>query len=152
MTISDLRSSASVLQKSTEASSSRQDKDAEVGSSKKVKGKKGKDPVTDLDAEGPESGDDAHGSPRVHLAERKRGLAPDSESEPESEANFRHGGRKRRETTTPKAAIVNLGDCFFDDVQSCSGEPGDLEDVCTIPSPFTVIYFCFAALVLISIE
>lgn len=72
MTISDLRSSASVMQKSTEASSSRQDKDAEVGSSKKVKGKKGKDPVTDLDAEGLESGDDAHGSPRVHLAERKR--------------------------------------------------------------------------------
>ena len=108
--------------------------------------------MADLDGEGSKSSDDAHGSPRVHLAERKRGLAPDSESEPESDANFRHGGRKRRETTTPKAAIVNLGDCFFDDVQSCSGEPGDLEDVCTIPSPFTVIYFCFAALVLISIE
>ena len=40
VTISDLRSNASVLQKSTETSSSRQDKDAEAGSSKKVKGKK----------------------------------------------------------------------------------------------------------------
>jgi len=92
--ISDLRSSASVLQKSTKASSSRQDKDAEVGSLKKVKRKKGKDPVDDLDAEGPESGVDAHGSPRVHLTERKRDLAPDNDTEPESEANFRHGGAR----------------------------------------------------------
>jgi len=66
VTISDLRSSASILQKSTEASSSRQDKDVEVGSSNKVKGRKGKDPVADLDAEGPKSGDNTHGSPKVH--------------------------------------------------------------------------------------
>jgi len=94
VTISDIRSSASVLQKSGEASSSRQDKDAEVGLSKKVKGKKVKDPVIDLDAEGPESSDDAHGSPRVRLAEQKRGLAPDSDNEPESKVNFRHGGAR----------------------------------------------------------
>ena len=74
----------------------------------------------DLDAEGLESGDDAHGSPRVRLIERKRGLAPDSDSEPESEANFRRGGRKKRETVIPKDARINLGDDFFDDVQSLS--------------------------------
>ena len=138
VTISDLRSSASVLQKSTEASSSRQDNDAEVGSSKKAKGKKRKDPVADLDAEGLESDDDAHGSLRVRLIERKRGLAPDSDSEPESEANFRHGGRKKRETVIPRDARINFGDDFFYDVQSCSGEPVNLEDVCIIPSPFTI--------------
>ena len=38
---------------------------------KKAKGKKRKDHVADLDVEGPESGDDAHGSPRVHHADRK---------------------------------------------------------------------------------
>ena len=69
---------------------------------KKVNGKKGKDRMADLDAEGPKNGDDAHGSPTVHLAERKRGLAPDSDNEPESEMNFRHGGRKRRETVIPQ--------------------------------------------------
>lgn len=143
VTISDLRFGASVLQKSTEAGSSRQDKDAEVGWSKKVKGKKGKNPVTDLDVEGPESGGDADESLRVHPAARKRGLALDSDSEPESEANFRHGGRKRRETASPKAVRVVLGDDFFDDVQSCSGEPGNLEDVCTIPSLFTISFFFF---------
>jgi len=114
---------------------------------KKVKGKKGKDPVADLDVEGPESGKDAHRSPRFHLAERKRGLALDSDSESEFEANFKHGGRKRRETVIPMDAIVNLGDDFFDDVHSCSGEPANLEDVCTIPSSFTVIFFYSVALV-----
>jgi len=116
VTISDLHSSASIPQKSTEASSSRQDKDAEASSTKKVKGRKGKDPVADLDAEGPESGDDTHGSPRVHLTERKRGLASDSDSEPESEANFRYGARKKGETVILRDARINLGDDFFDDV------------------------------------
>jgi len=77
-----------------EASSSTQDKDAEAGSSRKVKGNKVKDLVADLDAEGLESGDDTCGSPRVYLADRKRGLTLDSDSEPESEANFRHRGAR----------------------------------------------------------
>ena len=108
--------------------------------------------MADLDAEGPKSGDDAHGSLRVHLADRKQGLAPDNDSEPESEANFRHGGRKRLETVTPRDVRVNLRDDFFDDIQSCSGKPANLEDVCTIPLPFTLIFFRSVALVLINIE
>jgi len=58
----------------------------------------------DLEAEGLESSDDTHRSPRVHLADRKRGLASGTDSEPKSEANFRHGGHKRRETVTPREA------------------------------------------------
>lgn len=54
MTISDLRSNASILQKSTKTNSSKQEKDVEVGTSKKAKEKKGKVPLADLDAEGPE--------------------------------------------------------------------------------------------------
>jgi len=67
VTINDFRSNASILQKSMEAYSSKQDNDAKAGSSKKAKGKKGKDPMEDLDAEGPESSDDTHGSLAVHL-------------------------------------------------------------------------------------
>ena len=100
--------------------------------------------MADLNAEGLEFGDDAHGSPRVHLTERKQGLAPDSNSEAESEANFRHGGRKKRKIVIPRDAKINLGDDFFDDVHSCSGEPANLEDVCNIPSP--LLSFPFALL------
>jgi len=50
--------------------------------------------VADLDAKGPESSDDPHGYPGVHLADRKQGLAQSSDSEPEFEANFRHGGAR----------------------------------------------------------
>jgi len=71
VTISDLRSNASILQKSTEVNSSKQDKGADAGSSKKAKGKKQKDPMVDLDAEGSESSDDAHVSLGVHLTNRK---------------------------------------------------------------------------------
>ena len=94
MTINDLWSNASVLQKSTEANSSKQDKDVEAGSLKKAKGKKGKDPVADAEAEGPESSGDAHGSPRVHFADRKWGLVLGGNSELESEVNFRHRGAR----------------------------------------------------------
>ena len=83
MTINDLRSHTSVLQKSTEANSFKQENDAEARSSKKAKCKKGKDPVADLDAEGPEFSDNAHGSLRVHLANGKPSLALGSDNEPE---------------------------------------------------------------------
>ena len=50
--------------------------------------------MADLDIEGPESSDDAHGPLGVHLADRKRGLASSSDSELESEVNFRHEGTR----------------------------------------------------------
>jgi len=56
----------------------------------KAQGKKGKDLVADLDAEGLESSDDTHGSSGVYLTDRKRGLVWGSDRELESEANFRH--------------------------------------------------------------
>ena len=94
VTINVLRPNTSILQKSTEANSSKQEKDVEAGSSKKANGKKGKGPMVDLDAEGPESSDDAHRSPGFHLADRKRGLVQGSDREPKSDVNFRHGGAR----------------------------------------------------------
>lgn len=125
----------SSLQKSKTANSSKQEKDAEAGSLKKAKGNKGKDPVTELDAKGPKSSDDAHRSPIVHFADKKRGLAKGSDSELESETNFNHRGGKRHETVVPRYARVNFGGDFFYDIQSCSGEPANLEDACSFPLP-----------------
>ena len=53
---------------------------------------------------------------------------------------------------TPRDARVNLGDDFFDDVQSCSSELANLEDVCSLPFLFIIIFFSFVTLVLISME
>ena len=112
MTINSLRSSASILKKSTKANSSKQEKNAEVGSSKKAKEKKGMDLMAGLDVEGQKSCDDAHGSPEVHLVDRKRSLVKGSDSEPEFEANFRHWGHKWCETVVPRGDRVNLGMMF----------------------------------------
>ena len=75
-------------------------------------GEERKDPVVDLDVEGQKSCDDAHGSPEVHLVDRKRSLVKGSDSEPEFEANFRHWGHKWCETVVPRGDRVNLGMMF----------------------------------------
>jgi len=61
-------------------------------------------------------------------------------------------GSARGARPCPKDARGNLGDDFFNDVQSYLGEPANLKDVCALPLPFTVIFFYFVALVLISTE
>lgn len=52
-----------------------------------------------------------------------------SDSEVEYEANFKHGGRKKRGTLPTRDIRVSLGDDFFGDIQSCSGEAANLEDI-----------------------
>jgi len=52
-----------------------------------------------------------------------------------SEANFEHKGRKTRETMTPTTVRGSLGDDFFDDIESCSIEPANLDEV----TPFDVL-------------
>jgi len=47
--VNDLRTKVSLLERSTEANSSRCEKDEETGSSRKIQGKKGKAPMDDLD-------------------------------------------------------------------------------------------------------
>jgi len=116
VTVNDLRTNVSFLEKSTEANSSWQ-------------GKKGKAPMDDLDSKVPESGGIIRESPGIHLIEKKRGLRDRSDSEYDFEANFRHGGHKRRETITPTTFGGSLGDDFFDDIESCSTEPINLDEV-----------------------
>ena len=52
-----------------------------------------------------------------------------SDSEDDLEVNFRHGWHKRRETMTPKDISVSHRDDFFDDVESCSTKPSNLNEV-----------------------
>jgi len=129
VTINDLRTNVSFLEKSSEANSSRCEKEEEVGFSKKIQGKKGKTPMDD---KVPETDGIIRESPDIHLIEKKRGR---SDSEYDSEANFRHGGCKRCETMTPTAVGGSLGDDFFDDIESCSTEPTNLDEV----TPFDVL-------------
>jgi len=55
VTINDLGTNASILHKSIEANSSKQEKDEEASSSKKTMGKKEKFPIEDLNVEAPKS-------------------------------------------------------------------------------------------------
>jgi len=77
----------------------------------------------------PESDDMIRESPGMHLLDKERGLRDRSNSEYYSEANFRHGGCKKRETITPKNVGGNLGDDFFDDIESCLTELVNLDEV-----------------------
>ena len=68
-------------------------------------------------------------SSRIHLIDKKQGLRDGSNSEYDSEANFRHGGRKRHETITPTNIGVGLRDDFFYEIESCSTKPTNLDEV-----------------------
>ena len=68
-------------------------------------------------------------SPGIRLIDKKRGLRDRSDSDYDSEANFKHEWRKRHETITPTNMGVSLGDDFFDDKESCLTEPGNLDEV-----------------------
>jgi len=135
VTVNDLRTNVSFLEKSTEANSSRCEKDEEVGSSMMIQGKRSKLPMDDLDSKVPESGGIIRESPGIHLIEKKQGLRDMSDSEYDFEANFRHGGRKRRETVTPTTFGGSLGDDFFDDIETCSTESINLDEV----TPFDLL-------------
>ena len=112
-TINDLITNVSLLEKSTEANSSQYDKDEEVGSSRKIEGKKGKAPMDDLDGKAPEFSDIIQESPGILLMNKKRGLKGKSDSEYDPETNFTHGGRNKRETMTPTIVRGSLGDDFL---------------------------------------
>ena len=95
--------------------------------------------MDDLDSKAPESGGIIGESPSIRLIEKKRSVGDRSESEYDSEANFRNGGRKRCEAMTPTTVGRRLGDDFFDDVESCSAEPANLNEV----TPFDLLLSFF---------
>jgi len=135
VTVNDLRTNVSFLDKSTEANSSRCQKDKEIGSLRKIQGKKGKAPMDDLDSKAPESGGIIRESSDIRLIENKWGLRDRSDSEYDSEANLRHGGHKRHETMTPTTVRGSLRDDCFDDIESCSTEPTNFDEV----TPFDLL-------------
>jgi len=61
--------------------------------------------------------------------------------------NSRYEGRKRHEAMILRDARVNFGDEFFDDVEDCSAEPANLDDVCLLPlsSHYHFLFFFFVS-------
>ena len=129
MTVNDLRTNVSISEKSKEENSSRCENDGEIGSLRKIHGRKGNGPIDNLNGKVPESSGTIRGSPGIHLIDRKWGLRDGSHNEHDSEVNFKHGGRKRHETITPTYIRVSLEDDFFDDIESCSTEAANLDEV-----------------------
>ena len=69
--------------------------------------------MDDLGAKAPESSDIIQGSSGIPLMDKKQGLRDGNDSEHDSETNFRHEGRKKRETMTHTIIEGGLGDDFF---------------------------------------
>jgi len=89
-----------------------------------------------MDDKVPKSGGIIRESPGIRLFKKKR---DGSDSEYDSGANFRHEGCKRCETITPTTIRGSLGDDFFDDIESCSTEPANLDEV----TPFDLLSALF---------
>jgi len=140
VTINDLRTNISLLEKSMEANSFRCEKDEETGSLREIQGKKGKASMDDLNGEAPESSGIIRESSGIHLVDKKWGLRDESDSEHDSEANFRHGC-KRHETVTPTNIGVSLGDDFFHDIESYSTEPANLDEVALFDLSLPVFFY-----------
>lgn len=60
-------------------------------------------------------------------------LEEGSDSELDSEANFKQGGRKRHVIMILRNARVSFGDTFFNDVERCSTDQANLDDVHLFP-------------------
>jgi len=129
VTVNDLRTNVSILEKTMEANSSTCKKDEEINSLRKIQGKKGKAPTGDLDGKAAEFGGIIRESLGIHLIHEKRDLTDGSDSNYDSEANIRHGGRKRHETITLTNIGVCLRDDFFDDIDSCLTKSANLDEV-----------------------
>jgi len=74
VTVNDLRTNISILEKSTEVNFCRCEKDEKIGSSRKIQGKKGKAPMDDLDGKALESNGIIRESPIIHLIDKKQAL------------------------------------------------------------------------------
>ena len=71
VTINDLRTNVFLLEKSTEVNSSSCKKDEEIGSSRKIQGKKGKAPMDDLDGKTPKFDGIIRESPSIRIVDKK---------------------------------------------------------------------------------
>jgi len=104
------------------------EKDEETGSLRKVRGEKGKESMDDLYVKAPKFGGIIRESPSIHFVYKKWGLRDGSDSEHDSEANFKHGGHKRHETV-PTDIGLSLEDDFFDDIETYLTELAKLDEV-----------------------
>ena len=135
----------SILEKSTKVNSFRCKKDEETGSLRKVQAKKGKAPMDEFNVQALESCGTIRESPDICLVDKKWGLTDGSDIKHDSEANFKHGGCKRRKIVTPIDIGVSLVDDFFDDKESCSTELTNLDEIvflCFIISRLSSLFFC----------
>ena len=85
--------------------------------------------MDDLDGKAPESSDIIRGSPGIPLMDKKWCLRDGSGNESDFETNVKHAGHKKHETMTPTIVGGSLGDDFFHDIESCSTEPANLDEV-----------------------
>ena len=103
--------------------------------------KKVKAPIVDLNVKVP----DSYGTTReplgVCLINKKRGRTGGNGSWHDFEANFRHVGCNTCETVSPIDNGVSLRDDFFDNRESCSTKPANLDEL-------VFLYFIISPLVL----
>jgi len=84
--------------------------------------------MDDLYVKAPKFGGIIRESPSIHFVYKKWGLRDGSDSEHDSEANFKHGGHKRHETV-PTDIGLSLEDDFFDDIETYLTELAKLDEV-----------------------
>ena len=82
-----------------------------------------------MEGKAPKSDGIIQESLRIHLIDGKRILRKGSDTEYDFEENFKHGGRKRHKIITPTNIRVSLRDEFFNDIESCSVESTNLDEV-----------------------
>ena len=67
------------------------------------------------------------------ITSRGEDAVKNDDSDQDSEANFKRRGRKKRKIVAANTSRMALGDSFFNDIQSCSDMPTNLEDVTCFP-------------------
>jgi len=123
VTISDLRTNVALLQQSAGHDLSKFKKSARGNISKD--GSDFKDRDDDVEHTG-----EFIDTP---VASTGEGVIENDNSDQDSEANFKRYGRKKRKIVAANTSRMALGDSFFNDIQSCSDMPTNLEDVTCFP-------------------
>jgi len=70
------------------------------------------------------------------VASRRDDIIENDDSDKDLEANFKHPRCKKRKIIVAYTSKVALGDIFFNNIQSCSDMPTNLEDVTFFPFLF----------------
>ena len=73
------------------------------------------------------------------VASRAEGIIENDDSYCDLRANFKRRGRKKGKIFIANTSRVALRDIFFNDIQSCSEMPTDLENVTCFPFCFRIL-------------